>query len=252
MLNKPYDYNIFYDFIESYLPSGFTDINADDPIMLKLEDLLAKNDQFFSMADLGKMQFVYNSKRSQEMMGFAPEVFHPGHFADAVHPVDMERFGLARSLVFRIERDIFKALKGSKVLSANFLMKNPSGCYTNLLFQCYIFYTPLPTPKVYDLQLYTNVDSFHFKANGFHHYLGNDLSQFRFPDNELLKMGPSISAREFEIIRLIEEGLSTKQIAEKLFLSVYTVNTHRSNILEKSGKTSIPDLIYLFKEQGLL
>ena len=43
--------------------------------------------------------------------------------------------------------------------------------------------------------------------------------------------------REFEIIKLIESGLSSEQIAEKLFMSRYTVNTHRRNILEKTGKS---------------
>jgi hypothetical protein len=251
-LNKPYSYSIFFDFIESYLPTGFLNINRNDPIMQKLEQVLEENDQFFSLADLGKMQFIFNSKRSEQMMGVAPEEFHPGYFQDAAHPNDFERFGLARSLVYRIERDIFRTSKGSKVLSANFLMKNPTGAYTNLLFQCYIFYTPLPNKAVYDLQLYTNIDSFNFKKNSFHHYLGNDLSLFRFPDEKLLMIGPAISVRELEIIKLIELGMSSKQIAEKLFLSVFTVNTHRSNILEKSGKATISDLIYELKEQGLL
>ena len=58
--------------------------------------------------------------------------------------------------------------------------------------------------------------------------------------------------REFEIIRLIEAGLSTEQIAEKLFLSVYTVNTHRGNILKKTHKSQISDLIYELKERGVL
>ena len=46
--------------------------------------------------------------------------------------------------------------------------------------------------------------------------------------------------------------MSSEQIAEKLFLSPYTINTHRSNILEKTGKASISELIYELKERGLL
>jgi hypothetical protein len=213
---------------------------------------MEENDQFFSLADLGKMQFVYNSKRSLQMMGVRPEEFHPGHFQDAIHPDDFERFGLARALVFRIEHDIFIPKKGSKVLSTNFMVKNPTGGYTNLLFQCYIFYSPIPYPAVFDLQVYTNIDSFIMKRNSFHHYLGNNLSLFRFPDENLLKIISPYSKREFEIIRLIEAGYTSKQIAEKLFLSVLTVNTHRANILEKSGKATISDLIYELKGQGLL
>jgi len=252
MVKNPYNYSIFFDFIESYLPTGFLNINPDDPIIQRLEQVMEENDQFFSLADLGKMQFVYNSKRSIEMMGVRPEELHPGHFQDAMHPDCIERLGLARALLFRIEHDIFIHKKGSKLLSTNFMVKNPEGGYTNLLIQCYIFYSPIPYPVVFDLQLYTNIDSFVMKKHSFHHYQGEDISLFRFPDAELLSIGPDLSNRELEIIKLIEKGQSSKQIADKLFLSVYTVNTHRSNILEKSDKASIPDLIYDLKEQGLL
>ena len=87
--------------------------------------------------------------------------------------------------------------------------------------------------------------------NRFHYYVGNDLSNFRYPDEELLMKG-FFTDREFEIIRLIESGFNSEQIAEKLFVSTYTINTHRRNILDKTGKAHISDLIYDLKEQGLL
>jgi DNA-binding CsgD family transcriptional regulator len=64
--------------------------------------------------------------------------------------------------------------------------------------------------------------------------------------------GLPFSAREFQIIQLAGESLSSEQIAEKLFLSTHTVNTHRRNILKKTGQANISDLILLLKEQGLL
>jgi DNA-binding NarL/FixJ family response regulator len=42
-----------------------------------------------------------------------------------------------------------------------------------------------------------------------------------------------LTNREIEILRLIAEGLTSKQIADKLFLSVTTVNSHRTNIMKK-------------------
>nr|WP_262901437.1 helix-turn-helix transcriptional regulator [Flavihumibacter profundi] len=78
------------------------------------------------------------------------------------------------------------------------------------------------------------------------------MSLFRFVDEALLNISHHLSLRELEILKLIEKGMSTKQIAEKLFISVFTVNTHRSNMLEKSGKILVSDLIYELKEQGLL
>ena len=120
------------------------------------------------------------------------------------------------------------------------------------LFRTICFISPIPYKAVFLIQVITNIDWYKMKKDRFHHYVGNDLSLFRFPDQKLLEIGPDLSYREFEIIRLIESGLSSKEIADKLFLSVHTVNTHRSNILEKSGKSQISDLIYELKEKGLL
>lgn len=45
----------------------------------------------------------------------------------------------------------------------------------------------------------------------------------------------SLSEREVQIIKMIAEGLTNAQIAEELFLSNHTINTHRKNILSKLG-----------------
>lgn len=55
--------------------------------------------------------------------------------------------------------------------------------------------------------------------------------------------GVNISEREMEIIRYISEGLSNQEIADKLFLSVHTVNTHRKNIMGKLGITNTAGLV---------
>jgi len=46
-----------------------------------------------------------------------------------------------------------------------------------------------------------------------------------------------LSSRETEIIQLIAAGMTNKEIAEKLFLSVHTIKTHRKNIIKKIGFT---------------
>jgi DNA-binding NarL/FixJ family response regulator len=62
--------------------------------------------------------------------------------------------------------------------------------------------------------------------------------------------GISISERENEIIRLIVEGNSNKEIADKLFLSLHTVNTHRKNIMNKLGVNNTAGLVvYAIKNE---
>jgi DNA-binding CsgD family transcriptional regulator len=82
--------------------------------------------------------------------------------------------------------------------------------------------------------------------------VGNDLSFFRYPDEELLKASVPFSVREFEIIRLIETGLTSEEIANKIFVSVHTVNTHRRNILAKTNKATMSELIYDLIGRGVL
>lgn len=52
-----------------------------------------------------------------------------------------------------------------------------------------------------------------------------------------------ISEREMEILRYLCDGLSPKEIAEKLFLSRRTVETHKNNIMQKFGVSTIGKLI---------
>lgn len=60
-----------------------------------------------------------------------------------------------------------------------------------------------------------------------------------------LKRGKSseLSLREREIVRLLAKGLSSKKIAYKLGISVHTVDTHRRNMLRKTGSTNTAQLV---------
>jgi DNA-binding CsgD family transcriptional regulator len=61
-----------------------------------------------------------------------------------------------------------------------------------------------------------------------------------------------LSAREKQILTLIKEGFISKEIAEKLFLSIHTVNTHRQRILEKLNADSSIDAIRYASSLNLL
>jgi DNA-binding NarL/FixJ family response regulator len=54
---------------------------------------------------------------------------------------------------------------------------------------------------------------------------------------------PSLSAREREIVQLLAEGRSNKEVARKLDISVKTAETHRSNIMRKMQFASLSDLV---------
>lgn len=62
----------------------------------------------------------------------------------------------------------------------------------------------------------------------------------------------NISDRELEIITLIAEGYTNNEIAEKLFLSPHTVNTHRKNILQKLGVNNTASIVMYAVKSNLV
>lgn len=62
----------------------------------------------------------------------------------------------------------------------------------------------------------------------------------------------NLTNREIEILRLIQKGLQSKEIADKLYISIHTVNIHRQNLLRKLGVQNSIEAIRLGQEVGLL
>ena len=64
--------------------------------------------------------------------------------------------------------------------------------------------------------------------------------------------GVGLTARELEVLKLIAEGLTNSEVADKLFTSKRTIETHRQNIIGKTGAKNTAALIKLAVRQGLI
>ena len=62
----------------------------------------------------------------------------------------------------------------------------------------------------------------------------------------------AITSRELEILQLIAEGLSNREIAERLFVSENTVKTHSSRVFDKLGARRRTQAVQLGKSYGLI
>lgn len=75
-------------------------------------------------------------------------------------------------------------------------------------------------------------------------YLGS-----RAPQGKLYS--PALSTREREVLQMIAEGKTTRDIATTLYLSVKTVETHRKQIMDKLGLASVAELTKYAIREGL-
>ena len=92
-------------------------------------------------------------------------------------------------------------------------------------------------------------------------YLGPDAAEVLVNDVSVAIDGPSatprlpcmaLSQREVEIVQLLCEGLSSKQIARSLHISAKTVENHRYNIYRKSEAEGLPGLMRYAIRHGLI
>ncbi|WP_409417570.1 response regulator [Flavobacterium sp. PS2] len=72
------------------------------------------------------------------------------------------------------------------------------------------------------------------------------------PLSEDLEYIPSLSRREKDIVVLLSKGKSTQEIADELFLSFLTVQTHRRNILQKYKMKNVAELMTHLLKNNLL
>ena len=108
---------------------------------------------------------------------------------EATHPDDIQRLNIGRAKLIKKAQDIFIEGKGATLLTTNFKMRNADGGYSNCLMQNYLFYSSIPYKTVFFLKIHTNIDWCKKIKHGYHYYIGNDLSYFRYPDQEMLQMG---------------------------------------------------------------
>lgn len=87
-------------------------------------------------------------------------------------------------------------------------------------------------------------------------YLSDDITEmviqgYLDPEEDMENKN-DLSEREMEVLKLYAEGKSTREISERLFISVKTVGTHKQHIFEKLGIKSNADMIKYAIKEGLI
>lgn len=72
------------------------------------------------------------------------------------------------------------------------------------------------------------------------------------PSQHDLKKIPILTKREKQILKLISQGITTQQIAEELYISPFTVETHRRNLLQKMEVKNVAELIHIAVEHKII
>jgi DNA-binding NarL/FixJ family response regulator len=77
------------------------------------------------------------------------------------------------------------------------------------------------------------------------------LHEMLIAKRKLDKLNPKITQRELEVLNLIMEELSNQEIADRLFISLRTVETHRYNLLQKLNAKNTAGLLRIARQMGI-
>jgi len=177
-----------------------------------------------------------------------------------IHPDDIEFVSKAEE---KAGAFMYGKIGAEKLLtykvSYNFRCKMANGQYELFNHQALVLTVDEKNNFIKSLNIMTNINHLAKNNNyklsliglgGEPSYLNLDVfDNQEVVDTALLK---PFSTREVEIIKLISEGMTNAEIAEKLFITLNTVKNHRKNILRKSGCKNFGQLITKCVTGGLI
>lgn len=200
-----------------------------------------------------EMEFV--DSKVIEVLGHTEQELTAQKIVESIHPEDISYF-----LNFENEvTKFFNRLPADKVfkykVSYDYRVKKADGQYIRLLQQVTTIQSDENGAVIRTFGVHTDIS--HLKSEGkpLLSFIGleGEPSYYNVkPSTVFIAQKPLLSKREREILKMIVDGKSSNMIAEDLFISRHTVSTHRRNILEKTGSTSLADLVTKAIFEGLI
>ncbi|WP_210466269.1 LuxR C-terminal-related transcriptional regulator [Rufibacter roseolus] len=200
-----------------------------------------------------KVDFVHDNVLS--VLGYAPEEVTVPFILDKIHPDDLVWFlnyeEAAKDFLLSLPPD--RSLKYK--IRYDYRLKKANGEYLRILQQALPIQVDASGGVLRTLGVHTDIS--HLKKEGIPvlsyiglqgepSYINVHAKNIFSPDRDLL------SKREKEILSLLIAGFPSSQISEKLYISQHTVNTHRKNMLAKTGAASTSELIARAVREGWL
>jgi DNA-binding CsgD family transcriptional regulator len=210
------------------------------------------------LLDYQTQQYLYVSKECKSILGYSTEeIMEKGHswILSMLHPDDLLTFSdkVFENFVTYTRSLPLSEIKNSR-FSINYRIKKNADKYIQLFDQHVILEADKNGNPLLVFGICTDITSHKsdtkviFSISRFDDELGfKIISSDSFPEVVI-----SLSKREKEILDLVRKGLSSKQIADNLSISMHTVNAHRRNLLEKTGSQNTAQLLSNSLLKGIL
>jgi len=256
MLDLEAKFNSFLPILKEYYPEGRKSTSFLQDLKELYSNVQFDNNVIVALYDHRKASIFYVSDNVERISGYKPstvikwkglflfKALHYTHYSFAFSTIRrMPPFYIRQAPEER--KNIQLSVCGLKGVYANgeirrVLLKNKT-----LL---------LDEKGVIDVSVFFMEDITHLiKRDHYWYRLSCKEDEFIYIHQKGKKIFPSLlSAREKQILLLIEQQKTTKQIANIMFLSTLTIDTHRKNMLQKTGTKDTTALIHVCKMANII
>jgi DNA-binding CsgD family transcriptional regulator len=239
-------------------PAG-TDPGAVARHIPALQQLANIGNVGITVFDMLRREHVFCSINFQDLFGYDLERIATegnAYFDSRVHPYD--HLQLLRTGVenMRTYNKLPKAERGEYKVVNEYRIRNRDEQYVRILEQhqalecdvhgnIWLSLSVMDISPTQDLNLGLRSCFINYKT-------GKVLRVDASPAGPNADLPPSLSPREREILGLIGDGLLSKEISDRLSISIHTVNTHRQRILEKLNADNSMEAVNFARGLGLL
>lgn len=207
-----------------------------------------QSNAFYFIHDFVSFKYVMMSKSLHKVLGQNAEEFIGNGFDKVLpyfHPEDRDNIRFVHEELFRYFYEYPVEQRGRLRFDFNYRLRSHKGEYRQFLQQT-IFSVLKEGRPLYDFSTATDI-SLQKKNNRLeltvfqlnNHGVYDLVHQYVVPHT----IGFHLSNTELHILRLVAEGLSSKQIADKCKRSLHTINNHRRRILEKTQSNTLSEAI---------
>lgn len=248
-------YELFFKFLSQF---QFKPENLDYSVIAKhekaLQTLTEISQSRAMIFDLNKKEVIFSSTNYGELLGYHPSVYKDGthqFFESKIHPDEKLTLALYGISSLKMFNSFSSSDKMSHKTIYEYRMLNAENKYVRLVEQYQILELD-KTGQVWLMMGVADVSPSQEKDNPPKCQLLNYRTGNFIPLDIDQKPQLELTNRELEILGLVRDGLLSKEISDKLSISVHTVNTHRQRFLEKLGANNSFEAVVFATKYGLL
>lgn len=258
---------------------GYINTITENPVILEekemngVERIMSINHKFHSffyysvpviyLLDYTTGQYSTFSKSSELVLGHSPKKFLDGGIDFTIDSFHREDLHVFNQQIFPDRLQLLKKVPPSEhqniIFSCTYRVKSGRGEYINLLQRNSFIKSDEKGNPLLNLGMVININNIKRENPIIQtvERISNDL--LSDPPETIFKKSYYLheedrlfSRREKEVLGWMADGLTSKEIAAKLFISIETVNLHRKKMLQKSNTPNVAALVAFAMKNGVI